>query len=329
MNTMKAVRVHEHGNPGRVQLDRVPIPAPGPNEVLIKVGYAGINMVDTYWCRGLEGYRSSQLPYTLGMEGAGVIVAVGNAVTDFLVGDRVAGVMHLGAFAEYWSVPTSRIVRLPDQISVKTAGAITLQGLTAAFLTTHTYQVSTDDTVLVHAAAGGVGSMIVQFCVKSGARVIGTCSTGDKVQVARSRGCTDVIRYDQEDFAGEVKRLTNNHGVDVVFDAVGQATFERGLACLRPRGLMCLFGQSSGAVTPFDPQLLRTHGSLFFTRPSLTHYLDRRAVIASQLFDALIHNQIVPSRVAFAAPEETGAVLNRLADRQLSGKAAINFSNTN
>lgn len=323
---MRALQVIEYGDPRALQVVDVPLPQPGPDQVLVKVAYAGLNMVDSYWCRGEVGYRSATLPFTPGMEAAGEVVATGADVATFGVGDRVVGVMHPGAFAEYWAVPASKLVEVPHTIELSTAAALALQGFTAAFLTHWTYPVSKRDTVLVHSAAGGVGSLIAQFCRSKEAVVIGTCSTAEKAARAAAAGCRHVIRYDQVDFVAEVQRLTQQRGVDVVFDSVGRDTFARGLTCLRPRGMMCLFGQSSGAVEPFDPQLLRQFGSLYLTRPSLSHHIGTPAEnkwLGKTVFEASELGELQSVVQVSTGLESIGPALDRLMRRQTHGKSIV------
>lgn len=268
---MRAVQVNAIGGPDSLRLVRVPVPQPAPGEVLIAVEYAGVNMVDTYYRRGW--YKPPQLPFTPGMEVAGTVKAIGADVSEFSPGDRVVSVMSLGGYAEYQAVPTTNVIRLPDGLDARTAAASALQGLTAYFLTHITYPIQFGNTVLIHAAAGGVGGLLCQLARLRGATVVGTVSTAEKETRARQCGCHQVIRYDQTDFAVEARHLTGGEGVAVVYDSVGRSTFEGSLQCLKHRGILVLFGQSSGEVPPFDPQSLRRNGSLFLTRPTLTHYM--------------------------------------------------------
>lgn len=279
---MKAVRVHELGSPDVLRYEDVPTPEPGEGQVLIQIEAAGVNYVDTYHRQGL--YPGSP-PFTLGVEGAGEIIAVGANVTEAQVGDRVAYAMQRGSYAEYAAVPAEQTVPIPDSISAEQAAAAILQGMTAHYLSHSTYPLQEGDTALIHAAAGGVGSLLVQMAKRRGARVIGTCSTKEKAELARSLGADEMILYTQQDFEEETRRLTGGKGVDVVYDSVGRTTFEKSLNCLRPRGYLVLFGQSSGPVGPFDPQILNTKGSLFLTRPSLSHYVANRAELLARAAD--------------------------------------------
>jgi NADPH2:quinone reductase len=267
---MKAIHVHQHGGPEMMRFDDVPRPVPGPGQALVRLKASGVNFIDVYFRTGL--YKAD-LPVTLGSEGAGVVEATGPGVHEIAAGDRVAYAMVRGSYAEYAVVPADRLVRLPDGITFDQAAAAMLQGMTAHYLTRSTYPLKVGDTCLVHAAAGGAGLLIVQMARRLGARVIGTASTEAKAQLARVNGADEVIRYTEEDFEQEVRRLTNGRGVDVVYDSVGKTTFDKSLNCLRPRGLMALFGSSSGPVPPLDPQTLNAKGSLFLTRPTLAHHV--------------------------------------------------------
>jgi NADPH:quinone reductase len=267
---MKAIRVHQPGGPEAMKLDDVPVPEPGPKHALVRVAVAGVNFIDVYFRTGL--YKADP-PITLGSEGAGVVEKVGPDVTEVAVGDRVAWAMSRGSYAEYAVVPAAMLVKLPETVTFQQAAAAMLQGMTAHYLTRSTFPLKRTDTCLVHAAAGGAGLLIVQMAKGLGASVFGTVSTEAKARLARDNGADEIIRYTEQDFEQEVKRLTAGRGVDVVYDSVGKTTFDKSLNCLRPRGLMALFGSSSGAVPPVDPQTLNAKGSLFLTRPSLAHHL--------------------------------------------------------
>ena len=268
---MKAIRIHSLGGPEVLQLEDVLEPEPKEGEAVVRVEAAGVNFIDVYFRTGL--YKGPALPFTLGQEAAGTVAAVGSGVTDLTVGDRVAYTSVHGAYAELAAVPAARLVKLPAGVSTRQGAAAMLQGLTAHYLATSTYSLKEGDTCLIHAAAGGVGQLLCQVAKLRGARVLGTVSTEKKAQLAREAGADEVIRYDQQDFAAEVKRLTGGHGVQVVYDGVGRATFDKGLDSLARRGMMVLFGQASGPVPPFDPSILNTKGSLYLTRPSLGHYI--------------------------------------------------------
>jgi len=261
---MKAVRVHEFGGPEVLQFEEAAIPDPGPGMVLVKIAAAGVNFIDTYQ---RSGAYPLALPVTLGMEGAGVVEAVGESVTAVAPGHRVGYSMQIGAYAEYALAPAWTVVPIPPAISLETAGALMLQGMTAHYLSHSTYAIQPGDTVLVHAAAGGVGLLLVQVAKLLGARVIGTVSTAEKAALALAFGADHVIRYTEEDFAAEVLRLTEGAGVPVVYDSVGKDTFDKSLDCLQPRGLLALFGQSRGPVAPVDPQTLNRRGSVWLARP--------------------------------------------------------------
>ncbi|MCU0522150.1 MAG: quinone oxidoreductase [Anaerolineae bacterium] len=270
---MKAICIHEFGGPEVLRYEDVAIPEPGPGEVRIKIEAAGVNYVDTYHRTG--SYKG-ELPITLGMEGAGTVDALGAGVTSVRHGDQVAYAMTRGSYAEYAVVPESNLARVPRDISAREAAAVILQGMTAHFLATSTFVLHRNHVALIHAAAGGVGGLLVQMAKRRGARVIATCSTEEKAARVRRLGADEVILYSQVDFETEAKRLTDGIGVHVVYDGVGQATFMKSLNCLRRRGMMVLFGAASGPVPPLDPQVLNTKGSLFLTRPTLSDYVATR-----------------------------------------------------
>jgi NADPH2:quinone reductase len=267
-----------------MQLVDAPTPVPGPKQALIKIAAAGVNFIDVYFRTGL--YKAD-LPITLGNEGAGTVEAVGADVTEVAVGDRVAYAMARGSYAEYAVVPSSLLVKIPSHVQFTAAAAAMLQGMTAHYLTHSTFALKSGDTCLVHAAAGGAGGLIVQMAKMLGARVFGTVSTEAKARIAREHGADEAILYTEQDFAVEVKRLTGGRGVDVVYDSVGLTTFDKSLSSLRPRGMMALFGQSSGPVPPLDPTILNTKGSLFLTRPSLGHYVLTREEVMWRAGDVL------------------------------------------
>jgi len=281
---MKAIRVHSPGGPEALRYEDMPQPSPAAGQVLVKVEVAGVNYIDVYQRTGL--YKVAT-PFTLGQEAAGVVRAVGPGVTDPKPGDRVAYTSILGAYAEYAVVPADRVVVLPDGVTTRQAAAAMLQGMTAQYLASTTYALKAGDTCLVHAAAGGVGLLLCQIASRRGARVIGTVSTREKAALARDAGARDVILYTEQDFEVEVKRLTNGVGLQVVYDSVGKTTFEKGLNCLIRRGMMVLFGQSSGPIGSFDPQVLSQKGSLFLTRPTLAHYIETRAELVARAGEVL------------------------------------------
>jgi NADPH:quinone reductase len=281
---MKAIRVQSPGGQDVLKYEEVPEPKPGPGQALVKLHAIGVNFIDVYHRTGL--YKLP-LPFTPGMEGAGVVESVGAGVTEVQLGDRVAYAMAVGAYAERAVVPSRQLVKIPATMDFSSAAAAMLQGMTAHYLTHSTYAIQRGDTILVHAAAGGAGLLIAQMAKRRGARVIGTVSTGEKARLARSAGVDEVILYTEVDFEAEVRRLTEGKGLPVVYDSVGKTTFEKSLNCLRPRGMMVLFGQSSGAVPPIDPGILAAKGSLYLTRPSLAHYSATREELLSRAGDVL------------------------------------------
>jgi NADPH2:quinone reductase len=270
---MKAIQVKQPGGVEALEVVDLPIPQPKPNEAVVKVAASGVNFIDVYL---REGRYKAALPFVDGQEAAGVVSAVGADVKSAKPGDRVAYTSVLGSYAEYAAVPANRLVPVPEGVSDREAAAVLLQGTTAQYLTHDTFPLRKGDTALVHAAAGGVGLLLVQMAHNLGARVIGTVSTEEKAKLAREAGADDVILYTQSDFEAETRRLTGGKDVDVIYDSVGKTTFENGLNLLRPRGMMVLFGGSSGPVPPFDPIILTQKGSLFLTRPSLQHYIVTR-----------------------------------------------------
>jgi len=271
---MKAIQVTQSGGPDVLAAVDLPIPHCAESDVLVKVAAAGVNFIDVYQ---REGRYKITMPFVPGQEGAGSVVAVGAGIRDVSIGDRVAWCGIMGSYAEYLAARAERTVPIPAGVSEEQAAATVLQGITAHYLTHDTYHLGKGDTALVHAAAGGVGLLLLQMAHRLGARVIGTVSTPEKERMAREAGADEVIQYTQMDFASEVMRMTGGKGVDVVYDSVGRTTFDKGLNVLRPRGMMVLYGGSSGAVPPFDPMLLSQKGSLFLTRPTIAHYATGRA----------------------------------------------------
>jgi NADPH2:quinone reductase len=271
---MKAIRIHETGGPEVLQLAELPIPEPGPGQVLIRVEAVGVNFIEIYFRKGV--YKAA-LPLTPGSEAAGTVEKLGPGVTGFAAGDSVASVSVLGSYAEYALVPAAQLVKAPAGLSMEQTAAAMLQGMTAHYLAYSTFPLKAGDTALVHAGAGGVGLLLTQMAVKLGVRVITTVSTEAKAELSREAGASAVILYGDQDFEAEVKRITEGKGVDVVYDSVGKTTFDQSLNCLRPRGLLALFGASSGPVPPFDLIQLSGKGSLFITRPTLWHYIATRA----------------------------------------------------
>jgi NADPH2:quinone reductase len=281
---MKAILVNQCGGPEQLEYLEVPAPAPGPRQALVKIAAGGVNFIDVYFRMGL--YKADP-PIALGMEAAGVVQAVGPEVTEVAPGDRVAYAMCRGSYADYAVVPGWQLVKIPDQMDFPAAAAAMLQGMTAHYLTHSTFPLRQGHTALVHAAAGGVGLLLVQMAKLRGARVFGTVSTDAKAALARAAGADELILYSRQDFEQEVRRLTEGHGLDVVYDSVGVATFNQSLNCLRPRGTLVSYGQSSGAVPPFDPLILNQKGSLFLTRPSLAHYCANRDELLWRAGDTL------------------------------------------
>jgi NADPH2:quinone reductase len=271
---MKAIRIQKTGGPEVLEYLDIADLKPGENQLLVQVEAAGVNFIDTYH---REGLYPVELPFTPGIEAAGLVLEVGSSVTGFKPGERVVYCLNIGSYAEQALVDPSKAVPLPDKVGLDEGVASMCQGMTAHYLTTDCYSVKPGDTALVHAAAGGVGLLLGQMVKLAGGQVVGTVSTEDKAQLALGAGADHVIRYVREDFEAEVTRLTQGEGVDVVYESVGKATFEKSLNCLKPRGYLVLFGQSSGPVGPFDPQILNQKGSLFITRPSLFHYAATRS----------------------------------------------------
>lgn len=314
---MKAIRVHQYGGPEVLRYEEIPVPDPAAEEARIKLKAIGVNYIDIYQRTGLY---PQPLPFTVGREGAGIVDAIGANVTEVKKGDRVAYAMEPGAYAEYAVVPAWKLVPIPPSVDSRSAAAIMLQGMTAHYLPRDTYPLKKGETALVHAAAGGVGLLLVQVAKRLGARVFGTVSTEEKARLAREAGADEVILYTQADFAVEVKRLTNGEGAHVVYDSVGQSTFEKSLECLRPRGYLVLFGQSSGPVPPFNLGNL-AKGSLFVTRPTLLHYMRNREELlqrSGDLFRWLATGEL-RLRIGKTFPLSEAAE----AHRQLAGRATV------
>jgi NADPH2:quinone reductase len=281
---MKAIRIEGFGGPDVLRLADVAVPSAGPGQIVVRVEAAGLNFIDVYHRTGLY---PNPLPLVPGMEGAGVVAAVGPGVSLFREGDRVAWANVLGSYAERVLLAADRAVAVPPGIGTDTAAALMLQGMTAQYLCTGTFPLAKGHTCLVHAAAGGVGLLLVQMAKRRGARVIGTVGTDTKAALARDAGADEVILYTQEDFLEAVKRLTGGRGVDVVYDSVGKTTAEKSLDCLVPRGMMVFYGNASGPVPPIDPLVLSRKGSLFLTRPSLVHYIADRASLEARAAEVL------------------------------------------
>jgi NADPH2:quinone reductase len=284
ISIMKAIQISRVGGPDVLELVDLPAPEPKPNEAVVQMKAAGVNFIDVYF---REGRYPATLPLTLGQEAAGVVTAIGSEVTTVAVGDRAAYTGVPGAYAEYAVVPAERLVRIPAGLDFNLAAAAMLQGMTAHYLTHSTYPIKQGETALVHAAAGGVGQLLVQMSKLRGARVVGTAGTAEKARLARDAGADEVIVYTEQDFETETKRLTGGEGVHVVYDGVGKSTFDKDLNVLRPRGYLVLFGGASGAVPPFDLIKLSQKGSLFLTRPSLHHYIHTREELEQRSSEVL------------------------------------------
>jgi NADPH2:quinone reductase len=281
---MQAIQVSQVGGPEVLTPVDLPVPTPKPNEAVVQIKAAGVNFIDVYF---REGRYPTQLPFVDGQEAAGVVTQIGSDVTTLQSGDRVAYSSALGSYAEYAAVPASRLVKIPDALDFEQAAAAMLQGMTAHYLLYSSYKLQRGETALIHAAAGGVGLLLVQMAKRIGARVIGTAGTHDKAQLARDAGADECIVYTESDFEIETKRLTDGEGVHVVYDGVGKATFDKDLNVLRPRGYLVLFGGSSGAVPPFDLIKLSQKGSLYITRPTLGHYTATREELEWRANDVL------------------------------------------
>jgi len=320
---MKAIQVKQPGGPEAMELEEVPVPQPKANEAVVKLTASGVNFIDVYF---REGRYKAVPPFVLGQEGAGLVNAVGTAVTSVKNGDRVAWCGVMGSYAEYAAVPADRLVPIPDGVTDQQAAAAMLQGMTAHYLAYDTYPLKRGETALVHAAAGGVGLMLVQMAHQIGARVIATVSTDEKAKLAREAGADEIILYTRTDFEAETKRLTGGRGVDVVYDSVGKTTFEKGLNILRPRGMMALFGGSSGAVPPLDLMVLAQKGSLYVTRPTLVAYIATREelVARSGAVFAMIAAGKLKLRIEHIYPLAQAQKAHRdLESRKTSGKLLL------
>jgi len=320
---MKGIQVKQPGGPEAMELADLPIPQPKPNEAVVKLAAAGVNFIDVYF---REGRYKAPLPVVLGQEGAGEVTAVGAEVTDVEIGDRVAWAGAFGSYAQYSSVPANRLVKVPEGVSDQQAAAAMLQGMTAHYLAYSTYALKSGETALIHAAAGGVGLLLTQIAHNIGARVIATVSTDEKAKLARAAGADEIILYTQSDFETETKRLTGNKGVDVVYDSVGKTTFEKGLNVLRPRGMMVLFGGSSGAVPPYDLIGLAHKGSLYVTRPTLMNYTASREelVAHSSAVFGMITSGKLKLRIDYTYPlAEAQRAHRELEGRKTTGKLLL------
>ncbi len=320
---MRAVRVHNFGSVEMLRLEDVDLQPPGPEEARVKLSAIGVNFSDIYQ---RTGQYAVPLPFTPGGEGAGIVEAVGPAVTDVSVGDRVAFASATGAYAQAVNIPANALVPVPDSIDLTVAAAVMLQGMTAHYLSHDTYALQTGQTALVHAAAGGVGLLLVQMATQRGARVLGTVSNAEKADLARQAGAEVVLDYMTEDFVAGARSFSQGRGVDVVYDSVGYRTFDSSLDCLRPRGMLVLFGQSSGPVLPFNPQILNQKGSLFLTRPTLKDYIATRAELLRRSGDlfAWITAGTLAVRIDRTYPlDEVAAAQTALASRETKGKVLL------
>lgn len=320
---MKAIRPSEPGAADVLRLEEMNTPQPGPGEVLVRSTAIGVNYIDVYHRTGV--YPTAR-PIPMGLEGAGLVEAVGEGVAAPRVGERVAWCQAPGSYATHVVVPAARTVPIPAAVDDRTAASLLLQGMTAHYLVTDTFRLGLGHVALVHAAAGGVGLLLVQLAKRAGARVIGTVSTPEKAALARAAGADEIIFYREQDVEQEARRHTNGQGVDVVYDSVGRATVDKSLRSLRPRGYLVLFGQSSGMVSPIDPQALSAHGSLFLTRPTLGHYTRDRSELllrASALFDAVASGAL-DVRIGATFPlAEASAAHRALEARETTGKILL------
>ena len=320
---MKAIRVHRHGGPEVLRYEDVPDPKPAADEAVVKIEASGINFIDIYFRTGL--YKTD-LPFVDGQEAAGIVAEVGSSVKEFKKGDRVAYTGALGAYAAYAAVPAAKLVKIPDGVDTRTAAAATLQGMTVHYLTHSTFPLQSGQTALIHAAAGGVGLLLVQVAKMLGARVVATCSTQEKAARVRDAGADEVILYTKQDFVAEVERITGGGGVDVAYDSVGKTTWEGSMNCLRPRGMLVLYGNAGGPVPGIEPLMLSQKGSLFLTRPSLFHYIATREDLlqrSGDLFD-WIGSGKVKIHIGETFPlAEAAEAQKKLAARLTTGKLLL------
>ncbi len=320
---MKAVRIHTFGGPDVLSYEEVPLAEPGADQARVKIEAVGVNYVDIVL---RSGRFPAQFPASVGQEAAGVVDAVGPGVTDIQVGDRVAYTLQLGAYADSAVVATRDLIPIPDGVETRTAAAVMLQGMTAHALAVSAYPLKKGETALVHAAAGGLGLLLVQIAKRQGARLIGTVSTEEKAHLAREAGADEIILYTQTDFVQETRRLTDGAGAHVVYDSVGKTTFEGSLDSLRPRGYLVLFGQSSGPVLSFDPQVLMSKGSLFLTRPLLVDYVSTREELlwrSGELFRWIKDGEL-KVRIDTTFPLSAAAEAHRYMEgRQTKGKVLL------
>lgn len=320
---MKAIVVHEAGGPERLTLEQVADPSPGPGDLLVEVMSAGLNFIDTYQRSGLYPL---EFPFTPGLEGVGTVAAVGDGVTGFSVGERVGWVSTLGTYAEQHIVPAERAIPIPDELDADVVAAVLLQGITAHYLANDTFPLEQGDRCLIHAGAGGVGLLLTQIAGMKGATVITTVGTAEKAELSRAAGADEVINYREVDFKEAVEETIGAHNLDVVFDGVGAATFDRGLDLLRPRGMMVTFGNSSGPVPEISPLILAQKGSIFLTRPTMAHYIQTREVLvgrANELFEWISAGRL-EVRIGHEYPLDRAADAHRaLEGRQTTGKVLL------
>src|SRR5215472_10389785 len=320
---MKAIQIRATGGPEALELAELPIPVPGPGQVLIRIEAIGVNFIEIYFRKGT--YKAA-LPLIPGSEAAGTVEELGSGVNGFKPGDAVASVSVLGSYAEYALVPAAQLVKVPAGLSPEKAAAAMLQGMTAHYLAHSTYPLKSGETALVHAGAGGVGLLLTQMASKIGARVITTVSTKEKAELSREAGAAEVILYTEQDFVAEAKRLTAGKGVDVVYDSVGKTTFEGSLNCLRPRGMMTLFGGSSGPVAPFDLIQLSSKGSLFVTRPTLWHYVATRQELewrAGEVLGRVASGELKLRMEHMYALVDAGQAQTDMENRKTTGKILL------
>ncbi len=320
---MRAIRVEEVGGADALQLRDVPSPAPGEGEARVRIEASGVNFIDVYMRTGAYPVPP---PFTPGMEGAGVVEALGDGVGNVAVGDRVGFAMHIGSYAEEAVVPAWKLVRVPDHVELDVAAAVMLQGLTAHYLAYSTVTLGSGQRAVIHAGAGGVGLLLTQMAKRAGATVYATVSTGAKAELASAAGADHVIRYTETDFAEEVHRVTGGEGVHVVYDSVGKDTFDGSMSCIMPRGHLVLFGQSSGAVPPVDPQRLNAAGSIYLTRPSLAHYAATVEEIgwrAGELFSWIRSGELDVRISETHRLQDAGLAHDRLTGRKTTGKVLL------
>jgi NADPH2:quinone reductase len=320
---MKAIQILETGGPEVLRLVELPIPAPGSGQVLIRVEAIGVNFIEIYFRKGQ--YKAT-FPMIPGSEAAGTVEELGPGVNGFKTGDAVASTSVLGSYAEYALVPAAQLVKVPAGLSPEDAAASLLQGMTAHYLAYSTYRLKSGETALIQAGAGGVGLLLTQMAVRTGARVITTVSSAEKAELSREAGASDVIVYTEQNFVDEVKRLTNGKGVDIVYDSVGKTTFDGSLNCLRPRGLLALFGGSSGPVPPFDPIQLSGKGSLYVTRPSLWHYVATREELEWRAYEVMgwvADGSLKLRKEHVYALDEAGRAQADIENRKTTGKILL------